>query len=98
MDATRLDLAITRLRFATRRDSAFDGHVRVWLSVPVEGGFDLDLLDRDVVLPPSFDVDLAPIDAFAVGSSQPRGDYALHCAIADRDGNTDAQSAAFRLE
>ena len=92
-------LILTRVRFANPAAANFNGHLRLEFVVPVGGGLVLPVLDSDATLAPGFDNDVAPVDAFTVSSSQPRGDYQLRCRISDAAGATIVEHvAAFRFE
>ena len=73
--------------------------LRLEFVVPVGGGFAVPVLDGDVTLAPGFDTDIAPVTAFTVDASQPRGDYQLRCRISDPGGVTiDEGAASFRFD
>ena len=92
-------LVLTRLRFANPGSAAVNGHVRLEFVVPVGGGFAVPVLDSDATLAAGFDTDVAPVSAFTVSASQPRGDYQLRCRISDPTGATiDEDVAAFSFD
>ena len=92
-------LVLTRVRFANPGSAAVNGHVRLEFVVPVDAGLVVPALDSDVTLAPGLDVDVAPVTAFVVDASQPRGDYQLRCRISDPSGAPLAEGVArFRFD
>jgi hypothetical protein len=73
----------TTLRFANDGDLALPARLRLQLDVPGVGTASLS--DVPATLPPHFDHDVGPVNAFAV-TAQPAGRYVLRCTIEESNG------------
>jgi hypothetical protein len=89
---------ITTLRYASNRTDARDFRIRLYFKAPV-ADITVTALDFVAHLPAGFDHDIAPIQAFVVDPTQPRGDYALGCSIEDQTtAEQHVDEAAFTLQ
>jgi hypothetical protein len=77
------------VRFSTIRfanDGDTEAPVRLRLQLDVPGVGNASVLDVPVTMPPHFDRDVGPVDAFVVSAAQPDGSYKLRCTIEESNG------------
>jgi hypothetical protein len=89
---------ITTLRYASDRTDARDFRIQLYFKAPV-ADITVTALDFVAHLPAGFDHDIAPVPAFVVDPTQPRGDYKLGCSIEDlTTSEQHVDEAAFTLQ